>query len=1279
MTTAILETSAIDHIIASEKYRLETFSSLLNFPLITRRQLALAGFIYREPLCLCPQCGVTIDLKSLNDNHTYPSNYFRLSHRKKLSHLGKRCAFLLCESGTNIDDLHPPFSYQVEETVEWDDAEQPEFRDYAKRVETFNAWPYLQREEKTFVTPSSMAIHGFYFSGFNDGVTCFYCGNTLVGWSEAICDTNEHIVRLEHARFFPCRFITFKAGAKFIADAGYFHIVSDEERRSRNPMTSETITSSNKPQTIDECLSTFDKWPSDAPISAKDLAQTGFYYLGEELRVKCYMCDLEVDDWHHGMTAYGTHKRRKADCEIIQAIASSITGDFQCVNEKWRLQTLNGLSLNTDNDQYLWRELAACGFYRFRNTNNIRCAYCPVTIEPKTDSSVMSQHRALAKRLKRSSHIDCVIVRAQCPTNVPIPDREAFPEYPEYKSVFERIKTFEPYKARHTVKDNFIRERAEAGFLLDTPKLMRCFQCGNSLPIMEKKMEKNYPQYNIEKLHAHFYPTCEWVKEILGAKYVRQVFLDRSKLNETEYQRVYAAQLSAASNGTSLGSFSSVTTTSNNSENTPPIDFNISDYSGESDNEGYETVATPFRAHYMDRIPSVPSIPISPLTTSPEPSQTIAARSCVDLIPNDIHGQFTSPILENRTNPFKPPSPESQSSTVYMTSPDASPVDPRASLAYESNRLDSFRRYNRESFAGISIEELAYAGFYLNAEGNTIKCPWCTVELTEHRVENILKQRPILPGSPLNDQPWTAMRVHRHENGQYLDRNHSWCLWVRRELGGLNPNIMLTTSKMRFPEYPSYSIIEKRLQSFQSDWNYPAGSHLSNVSMANAGFINLGDGKVICYYCGNRMCDFEPRDCPFEEHAAFNPLCDYIIEKRGLSYVERVLKECPREQCARQRYEINGTQTIKYVIFPKTGPTISKNVRPPATRIKSRLPTTKSQTVPRSTTSCSDGTEDSCQLCCANVAIYEYDPCRHCPMCGECFAKLTEQQHEECIICCRSATINSRVAAATNHQVILVDQTQEFLDKSLNIIETSLKRIVKKKFDKDQANGEKYLNDIRSRIKTSLDVKDAVKSTDIIIEAIIENLEIKQALFKQIDQIAPKHTIFTSNTSSLPITEIARDVHRQDRFGGLHFFNPVPVMKLLEVIRTSSTSDETYQAMLNFGKELGKTTVSCKDTPGFIVNRLLIPYHAEAVRMIERGDATPEDIDTAMKLGAGYPMGPIELMDYVGLDTSKFISDGWQKRYPDEPTFRTTDLINKLVSEGKFGRKTGAGFYKYSK
>lgn len=273
----------------------------------------------------------------------------------------------------------------------------------------------------------------------------------------------------------------------------------------------------------------------------------------------------------------------------------------------------------------------------------------------------------------------------------------------------------------------------------------------------------------------------------------------------------------------------------------------------------------------------------------------------------------------------------------------------------------------------------------------------------------------------------------------------------------------------------------------------------------------------------------------------------------------------------------------------------------------------------------------------------------------------------------------AQVAAATNHRVILVDQKQEYLDKSLNIIETSLKRVVKKKFADEREKGEKYLNEVKNRIQTTTDVKNGVKSTDIVIEAIVENLEIKQKLFKEIDETAPTHTILTSNTSSLPITEIARDVQRQEKFGGLHFFNPVPMMKLLEVVRTKFTSDETFETMLTFGKALGKTTVSCKDTPGFIVNRLLIPYHNEAVRMIERGDATAEDIDTAMKLGAGFPMGPIELLDYVGLDTSKFITDGLEKRYPEEASFRTSGLVTKLVSEGKFGRKSGAGFYNYSK
>ena len=152
-----------------------------------------------------------------------------------------------------------------------------------------------------------------------------------------------------------------------------------------------------------------------------------------------------------------------------------------------------------------------------------------------------------------------------------------------------------------------------------------------------------------------------------------------------------------------------------------------------------------------------------------------------------------------------------------------------------------------------------------------------------------------------------------------------------------------------------------------------------------------------------------------------------------------------------------------------------------------------------------------------------------------------------------------------------------------------------------------------------------------------------------------------------------------DRFGGYHFFNPVPVMKLLEVVRIRETSDETFNTLLDLGKKLGKSTVKCKDTPGFIVNRLLVPYMAEAVRMLERGDASARDIDLAMKLGAGYPMGPFELSDYVGLDTTKFIVEGWHEKYPDEPLFHPSPMLEQLVAEGKLGVKSGEGFYKYDK
>merc|ERR1719495_572886 len=206
---------------------------------------------------------------------------------------------------------------------------------------------------------------------------------------------------------------------------------------------------------------------------------------------------------------------------------------------------------------------------------------------------------------------------------------------------------------------------------------------------------------------------------------------------------------------------------------------------------------------------------------------------------------------------------------------------------------------------------------------------------------------------------------------------------------------------------------------------------------------------------------------------------------------------------------------------------------------------------------------------------------------------------------------------------------------------------------------------------------DALLTADLVLEAVVENMALKQKLFAEYDQIAPAKTIFASNTSSLPISEIASTSNRKDRFGGLHFFNPVPVMKLLEVVRIPETSDETFQAMNEWGKAMGKVTVAAKDTPGFIVNRLLVPNLMEAVRMVERGDASPQDVDTAMKLGAGQPMGPFELADYVGLDTTKFIIDGWHEKYPNETLFNPSEALNKLVAEGKLGRKTGEGFYKY--
>ncbi|TKR82979.1 hypothetical protein L596_016643 [Steinernema carpocapsae] len=275
-----------------------------------------------------------------------------------------------------------------------------------------------------------------------------------------------------------------------------------------------------------------------------------------------------------------------------------------------------------------------------------------------------------------------------------------------------------------------------------------------------------------------------------------------------------------------------------------------------------------------------------------------------------------------------------------------------------------------------------------------------------------------------------------------------------------------------------------------------------------------------------------------------------------------------------------------------------------------------------------------------------------------------------------SGLMGSGIAQAKLN-VVLVDQNKEILDKAFKSIDTSVRRVAKKKFADDAAKQTQLVEETLKGLSVSTNVEEAVANADLVIEAIVENIEAKRKLFAQVEGATKDSTFLATNTSSLKLMDIAANLKNKERFGGLHFFNPVPVMKLLEVIRFNATSDETFNSLMEYGKAIGKTTVSCKDTPGFIVNRLLVPYMFEALRMVERGDASMKDVDVAMKLGAGYPMGPFELADYVGLDTCKFIMDGWVKSYPNEPIFQSSEMLDKFVGEGKLGRKSGEGFYKY--
>jgi len=273
----------------------------------------------------------------------------------------------------------------------------------------------------------------------------------------------------------------------------------------------------------------------------------------------------------------------------------------------------------------------------------------------------------------------------------------------------------------------------------------------------------------------------------------------------------------------------------------------------------------------------------------------------------------------------------------------------------------------------------------------------------------------------------------------------------------------------------------------------------------------------------------------------------------------------------------------------------------------------------------------------------------------------------------------AQVSALAGHKVTVCDLSPDLLGKSQKGIQSSLQRMARKQFEKDVKAGEEFVANTMKNISVQTDASRAVTSADLVVEAIVENVKVKQNLFSALDAVAPAKTIFASNTSSLSIAEIASGTKRADRFGGLHFFNPVPVMALVEVVRTPELSGVSLSWLQAFATGLGKTAITCTDTPGFVVNRLLVPYLTESIRLKERNVASTNDIDTAMRLGAGHPMGPLALCDMIGLDTIKHILDGWTKQFPNDKVFQPIPLLDEMVNSGKLGKKSGEGFYKYDR
>jgi 3-hydroxybutyryl-CoA dehydrogenase len=264
----------------------------------------------------------------------------------------------------------------------------------------------------------------------------------------------------------------------------------------------------------------------------------------------------------------------------------------------------------------------------------------------------------------------------------------------------------------------------------------------------------------------------------------------------------------------------------------------------------------------------------------------------------------------------------------------------------------------------------------------------------------------------------------------------------------------------------------------------------------------------------------------------------------------------------------------------------------------------------------------------------------------------------------------AEVCAKAGYRTIVREVSDELARKGVGRVESSLARAVERgklaAADRDAARG----------LLTATTRVGDLKGCDLVIEAVVENLEAKKELFGELDRICGESAIFCSNTSSLTITELAAATRRPDRFAGLHFFNPVPVMKLVEVVRAIATSDETVTTVSEFARSLGKQPIFAKDNSGFIVNRLLVPYLLDAVRAVEDGVGSPEDVDRGMELGCGHPMGPLKLLDFVGLDTTYAIAEIMFAEYR-EKRFAPPPLLKRMVLAGRYGRKSGRGFYEY--